>query len=482
VSGGPLVIVGDALLDRDVDGRAERLCPDAPVPVVESTASGTRPGGAALAALLAVRGATAGDGTRTGPVVLVTPLGADPASAEIRRLLGDAVTIVPVPLDGPLQEKTRIRAAGRTLLRVDNDGGKPGPAGEQAAAAIMSAGVVLVSDYGRGITADPLIRDSLAHRAERAPVVWDPHPRGSTPVPGASLVTPNEREALSLAASQGPDAPGTDSDEPYPPGPGVRGAVATASGLLLRWRAQGVAVTLGARGALLARRGQSPLAIPAPPVAAADPCGAGDQFAVAAATALRDGALLSEAVTGAVMAASRYLADGGVERLTTAASASRGSADGPSVSGHPAHSEPGPADHGGLLVATGGCFDVLHAGHVSMLHAARSLGDRLVVCLNSDDSVRRLKGPSRPVNPVGDRATVLRALGCVDDVVVFDEDTPERVLDRLRPAIWVKGGDYDASDLPEADVLRRWNGIALTVPYLDGRSTTRILRSRLADV
>jgi rfaE bifunctional protein nucleotidyltransferase chain/domain len=339
---------------------------------------------------------------------------------------------------------------------------------------------VLVSDYGRGITADPLIRDSLARQAERAPVVWDPHPKGSTPVPGVGLVTPNETEAISLAAGHGSDGPGP--DEPDPPGPGLRAVVATASGLVLRWRARGVAVTLGTRGALLARPGQSPLAIPAPPVAAADPCGAGDQFAVAAATALRDGALLSEAATGAVRAASRYLADGGAERLSTAVTGPRGSADGLPVSGHSAHGERGPADHGSLLVATGGCFDVLHAGHVSMLRAARSLGDRLVVCLNSDDSVRRLKGPGRPVNPAGDRAAVLRALGCVDDVVVFDEDTPERVLDRIRPAIWVKGGDYDGSDLPEAEVLRRWNGIALTVPYLDGRSTTRILRSRHADI
>jgi rfaE bifunctional protein nucleotidyltransferase chain/domain len=127
-----------------------------------------------------------------------------------------------------------------------------------------------------------------------------------------------------------------------------------------------------------------------------------------------------------------------------------------------------------VLVAAGGCFDVLHAGHVSMLRAARALGDGLLVCINSDASVRRLKGPGRPLNPAADRAAVLGALDCVDDVVIFEEDTPERLLGELRPDIWVKGGDYDGRELPEEAVLRRWGGMAVTVPYLDGRSTTRI--------
>ena len=129
---------------------------------------------------------------------------------------------------------------------------------------------------------------------------------------------------------------------------------------------------------------------------------------------------------------------------------------------------------GGVVVAAGGCFDVLHAGHVSMLRAARSLGDCLVVCMNSDESVRRLKGPGRPLNPAADRAAVLAALDCVDRVAVFDEDTPERLLSTFEPAIWVKGGDYDGRELPEAAALRRWGGRVVTVPYLTGRSTSRI--------
>jgi rfaE bifunctional protein nucleotidyltransferase chain/domain len=130
---------------------------------------------------------------------------------------------------------------------------------------------------------------------------------------------------------------------------------------------------------------------------------------------------------------------------------------------------------GGVVVATGGCFDLLHAGHIAALEAARALGDCLIVCLNSDDSVRRLKGPERPLQPQGDRARVLRALTCVDEVVIFDGDTPADVLRQIRPDVWVKGGDYTGADLPEADVLAEWGGEAVIVPYLKGRSTSELV-------
>jgi rfaE bifunctional protein nucleotidyltransferase chain/domain len=129
---------------------------------------------------------------------------------------------------------------------------------------------------------------------------------------------------------------------------------------------------------------------------------------------------------------------------------------------------------GGTVVAAGGCFDVLHAGHVSLLQAARLLGDCLIVCLNSDESVRRLKGEGRPLNPAADRVALLSALHCVDAVLVFEEDTPSAALQRLRPDVWVKGGDYEGQVLPETDLLGSWGGQAVTVPYLAGRSTTRL--------
>jgi rfaE bifunctional protein nucleotidyltransferase chain/domain len=136
---------------------------------------------------------------------------------------------------------------------------------------------------------------------------------------------------------------------------------------------------------------------------------------------------------------------------------------------------------GGTVVATGGCFDLLHAGHIRTLSAAGSMGDCLVVCLNSDRSVRRIKGARRPINGESDRAEVLRSLGCVDAVAVFDEDTPEAILNELRPDVWVKGGDYPSADeLPEARLLRGWGGRTVLVPHHPGRSTT-LLAAALAD-
>ncbi|MEV5243495.1 D-glycero-beta-D-manno-heptose 1-phosphate adenylyltransferase, partial [Streptomyces cinnamoneus] len=135
---------------------------------------------------------------------------------------------------------------------------------------------------------------------------------------------------------------------------------------------------------------------------------------------------------------------------------------------------------GGTVVAAGGCFDLLHAGHVSLLQQARGIGDCLIVCLNSDASVRRRKGAGRPLTTLADRIRVLQALQCVDAVAVFEEDTPEPLLSRLRPHIWVKGGDYAVEQLPEAARLAAWGGQAVLLPYLDGRSST-LLAERAAD-
>jgi rfaE bifunctional protein nucleotidyltransferase chain/domain len=130
---------------------------------------------------------------------------------------------------------------------------------------------------------------------------------------------------------------------------------------------------------------------------------------------------------------------------------------------------------GGRVVATGGCFDLLHAGHVSVLQAARRLGGCLIVLLNSDESVRRLKGPDRPLVEEADRAAVIGALECVDAVAIFDEGTPEAALRRLRPDIFAKGGDYAGIELPERAVLSEWNAEVVVLPYLEGRSTSRLV-------
>jgi D-beta-D-heptose 7-phosphate kinase / D-beta-D-heptose 1-phosphate adenosyltransferase len=453
----PLVVVGDALLDVDLVGTASRLTPDAPVPVVEDVETRERPGGAALAAVIAAA-------ATTREVVLVAPMADDEGADRLRALLDGRVRLVAIPATGGTAVKQRVRVGDHSVVRIDS--GSPvavlGELPAEAAEVIRSAAAVLVADYGRGTTADPAVRAALS--AARGPVVWDPHPRGADPVPSSRLVTPNGAEAARVA---GADVSGT----------GLAAVGARAEALIRHWGVGAVAVTLGAQGALLSYGEGAPMVVPAVPVTGGDPCGAGDSFAAAAALLLADGAVTGEAVAGAVAAASAFVGRGGAS-----------SWDAAPVSvpdeGAPVGVE-GLLDRvrgaGGTVVATGGCFDLLHAGHVATLRAARGLGDCLVVCINSDDSVRRLKGPSRPLVSAPDRARVLEALEFVDAVVVFDEDTPAQVLERLRPDVWAKGGDYAGADLPEAAVLRRWGGQAVVLPYLDGHSTTALVeRSRVS--
>jgi D-beta-D-heptose 7-phosphate kinase / D-beta-D-heptose 1-phosphate adenosyltransferase len=175
------------------------------------------------------------------------------------------------------------------------------------------------------------------------------------------------------------------------------------------------------------------------------------------------------AVTEAVDAATRFVAAGGAVGVSSPAPiGSRGSRDS-------ARNVEAIRRRGGRVVATGGCFDLLHTGHVRLLHQARQLGDALVVLLNSDSSVRALKGPNRPVMAARDRARVLSALECVDEVVIFDELSPEKTLDRLRPDVWVKGGDYTEADLPEADVVRRNGGEVVLLPTVAGYSSSNLI-------
>ncbi|MEU3216702.1 D-glycero-beta-D-manno-heptose 1-phosphate adenylyltransferase [Streptomyces sp. NPDC006971] len=456
----PLVVVGDVLLDRDISGRAERLAPDAPVPVVRDAERTERPGGAALAACLA-----AADGR---DVTLVTALGDDEASCTVRRMLSGRVRLVEVALVGQLACKTRIMAGDRALLRLDDGDGHADRGTSRAQAAIAGAGAVLVSDYGRG-TAD-VLRDALARRATRAPVVWDPHPRGGRPVAGTRLATPSFLEARHFARREaGPgDRPAGPDHGPTP----LRLAAGYARRLLDLWETTSVTVTLGEDGALLSQGG-NPLLVPAPARARGDCCGAGDKFAATAAGRLADGELTELAVREAVEAATRFVADGGAHAAMTTSGAPAGRQPRGSGRAHELVREV--RARSGTVVAAGGCFDLLHAGHVELLQAARRVGDCLVVCVNSDASVRRRKGDGRPVVPAADRVRVLEALDCVDAVVVFDDDTPERLLDELRPDVWAKGGDYALSDLPEAALMESWGGQVVLLPYLDGRSSSRLV-------
>jgi D-beta-D-heptose 7-phosphate kinase/D-beta-D-heptose 1-phosphate adenosyltransferase len=454
----PLLVVGDCLLDRDIEGRVERLSPDAPVPIVEDLSERPRPGGAGLAACLA-----AADGRS---VRLITALARDPGGEQLRALLEElGVEVLDLGLECATPQKVRVRSSGQTLIRLDQGGQRPGAVGgmtEEAGRALLESGGVLVSDYGWGVTAQPELREALAGAAGRGQLMWDPHPKGSVPVPGARLVKPNRSEA----------GAGRDLGD----------VMSRARALRRLWRAEGVAVTLGDEGAVLVTGEKTPLMAPAPRLSVLDPCGAGDRFSSAAAGLLADGRSLEEAVTAAVRTASAFVAAGGASAAKTR------TGDAPAATGRRPAAEGMEAAlavaartraAGGRVVATGGCFDLLHAGHVSVLQSARRLGGCLIVLLNSDDSVRRLKGLERPLVTEADRAAVIGALECVDAVAVFDEPTPEAALRRLRPDLFAKGGDYTGIELPEQAVLAEWGAEVVLLPYLEGRSTSRFIEEMI---
>ncbi|OBI25893.1 PfkB family carbohydrate kinase [Mycobacterium sp. E2238] len=455
----PLVIVGDSILDVDILGSASRLSPEAPVPVVDAERQVQRPGGAGLAALLAAR-------TEAG-VVLITGIAADDAGRRLHDLLVAAgVAVLPLPMTGNTVTKTRIRARGQSMLRVDRGDAAPvdGPLPVEAAQTLARARAICVADYGAGVTALPAMRAALTESASRIPVVWDPHPRGAAPVSGCALVTPNHEEARHFCE------PGTHGDG--------------GEALLRKWGAGAVCITRGAHGARVYGPGTGARHVGIPEgsaTGAADVCGAGDRFAVAAAVALGAGADPVAAVEAAVADAARFVAAGGAAAVSTPVPV-KGSdvlAEGTALE------DPAAVDaialaarlrrDGRVVVATGGCFDLLHTGHIRLLRRARELGDALIVLVNSDASVRALKGAARPVMRDVDRARVLAALACVDGVTIFDGLTPERMLEALRPDIWVKGGDYVAAELPEADVVYRHGGEVVILPTVAGYSSSRLI-------
>ncbi len=456
-----LLIVGDALLDRDVEGASERLSPDAAVPVIDQHRSHARPGGAGLAAILA-----AGDGIE---VTLATALAPDPAGGELARaLLAAGVELIDLGLRGATPEKIRVLDRGRPLLRVDRGGGEPARDPVALAAlrgSVRDADGILVSDYGNGMAGLPAVRWALGERQAGVPLVWDPHPRGPEPLPGAELATPNRDEAGARCGHDGGE---------------LDGAVELAAELVRRWRVASVAVTCGGEGVVLARDGRT--AILAGEQVDGDPCGAGDRFAVAAARLLAAGCDHDLAVSIAAATASRFVAAGGArgidpppapDPLCVVGEEGIGTAP---ISIEPAMRRAAEIRAaGGTVVATGGCFDLLHAGHLRTLRAAARLGDCLIVLLNGDRSVARLKGPGRPLVGELERAELLGALDCVDEVAIFDEETPVEALSLLRPDVWAKGGDHEMERLPEREALSSWGGRVVLLPFLTDRSTTRLI-------
>ncbi|RBO85294.1 PfkB family carbohydrate kinase [Nocardia puris] len=446
--GGHLVVVGDVLADCDWVGEVTRVSPEAPVPVLSAPTRQWRAGGAGMAAVLAAE-----DGWT---VTLIAAWPADKVASRIQGLLRAAgVRLVELGTGGPMPVKVRLRAGGQTLLMVDDTCAAtpisaPGP---QAAAALVDADGVLVADYGRGVVAMPAVRELLAAAVGRVPVVWDPHPAGAAPIPGASVCTPNAAEAAWFTG-----APVRAGD--------LDAVLGQARELRTAFACQHVLVSRGAGGAVLVGPDETaPQVIPAPRRVHGDSCGAGDRLAVALLGGLIRRQIPSAAARDAVAAATAFVAG------------HRGPLPGPR--------RPRTVDalaiaeqvraRGGRVVATGGCFDVLHAGHLTLLESAAAMGDCLIVLLNSDTSVARLKGPARPLISAPDRAAMLSALGCVDAVIVFDEDTPEAAIAALRPDVWVKGGDYVGAELPERAVVEAGGGLVVTGPYRDGVSTSELI-------
>jgi bifunctional ADP-heptose synthase (sugar kinase/adenylyltransferase) len=359
VSGGPLVIIGDALLDIDIHGTISRVTPDGQAPVVDGDEHRERPGGAGLAALLA---AAPGD----HEVVLITGLADDEAGERVAAMLDGLVSVVRLPLDGGTPEKARVMTGDTLLVRLDRGRGRVPPGADlpsRARLALADAEAVLVADYGRGMSGHPEISDLLAELAGRIPVAWDPHPRGGRPLPGVRLVTPNEAEALAFAPPSPPGARGARGDrtaaaagdtsargdgsaaalgdtsargdgsaaalgDTSARGDGSAAVLGDTSGrsdgsaaarraahLVRAWGVSGVAVTLGDRGAVLATGSRPPVMVPAPQVSAPDTCGAGDSFAVAVTRALAGGLPLADAVSHGVHAASSFVAAGAASSI-----------------------------------------------------------------------------------------------------------------------------------------------------------------------
>jgi D-beta-D-heptose 7-phosphate kinase / D-beta-D-heptose 1-phosphate adenosyltransferase len=435
-----IAVVGDLIVDRDVVGHVGRVAGDAPVPIVEQPEERIRPGGAGLAAALAAAGAD---------VALVTAASyADTDRLAVERLRAMGVTVHAARRVSPVPQKIRVRTEDHVMLRVDR-GVRTSTAAAFPIAALEELDrrdAILVSDYG-GEVARTIDHDLLRPRPLR-PLVWDPHRIGAEPVPGA-VVTPNLDEAVAWAGT------GAERDP-------VATASRAAAALADRWRPSAQCITLGRDGALVVEDGHRSLVQGAGPGPVTDACGAGDRFAATLTLGLAAGLRVIDATEMAVEEATAFVRDGH-DGWTRNASGWPGPADAGDVGGRP------------TVVATSGCFDLLHAGHIRMLTSARALGDRLVVFLNDDASVRRTKGPGRPLVPVAERAELLRALAAVDEVHIFGEDTPVRALCEVRPDVFVKGGDYRDVEIPEARAIAAWGGRVVILPYEAGRSTTELI-------
>lgn len=468
--GTMVLCIGDAMLDRFVYGSVDRISPEAPIPVLCVERESAMLGGAGnvVRNLVALGAAPA----------FVSVVGDDPAGREVTRLVGEHEAIDPCIVVEPGRQttiKTRFFAGHQQLLRADRESRSAlddaicGQLLTRVERLLPKAGVVVLSDYGKGVLAAPNAGE-LIRRAKAAgkPVIVDPKGSDYTIYAGATLVTPNRKE---LHEATGMPA---ESDEQV---------VAAARRLIETCGFEAVLVTRSQDGMTLVQADGRIDHLAAEAREVFDVSGAGDTVVATFAAALASGAALPEAAHLANVAAAIV-----VGKVGTAV------AYGDEVVAALHHEDLMLGDckimtagagaeqvdrwrRKGLKVGfTNGCFDLLHPGHVSLLTQARGACDRLVVGLNSDASVQRLKGPTRPVQSEASRATVLSSLATVDLVVIFGEDTPLELITTLRPDVLVKGADYTIDKVVGAAEVQSWGGKVVLADLVNGQSTTNTIR------
>lgn len=456
-----LACVGDLMLDRYVYGDVSRISPEAPIPVLRARRTVAMPGGVGnVARNVAALGGTA----RLGGVV-----GEDAAGAELAALVAGEAGIedfIARSAAAGTIVKTRYVSGGQQLMRLDEEELLAGAFERDDVFSGVSA--VLLSDYAKGVVSDRLIR-SAVWQAQNAgiPVIVDPKGRDFARYGAVDLIKPNASE---LAGATGLPV-GTDAE-----------IEAALEALLAATAAKAVVATRAGKGMSLMRRGEAAQHFPGRAREVFDVSGAGDTSLAALGLALGAGASLEQAVQLAILASGVVVGKSGTAVVTPAelveaeVSQHAGAALAKVTALDDLAVEVEAWRRQGLKVGfTNGCFDVLHRGHVAYLAQARSWCDRLVVALNSDSSVRALKGEGRPVNDLESRAVVIGGLASVDRVTAFDDPTPIRLIERLRPDVLVKGADYTRETVVGADLVESWGGEVRLASFTDGFSTTRTL-------
>jgi D-beta-D-heptose 7-phosphate kinase/D-beta-D-heptose 1-phosphate adenosyltransferase len=455
-----LLVAGDAMLDEYWFGDTARVSPEAPVMVVSTRSGEQRPGGAANVAL----NLTA-LGVKTA---LAAVVGADERGETLRRLLeqqGVQCKLVRSP-SAPTVHKLRVLARSQQLIRLDSERPLDASAGELGAVfaqSLETADAVVLSDYGKGTLAHvgQLIS---ACRAAEVPVLVDPKGTDFERYRGATVLTPNRGEFEAVAGRA------RDEADFLRRGGELRGALDL----------EALLVTRGEQGMTLFRADREPLTLPTRAREVFDVTGAGDTVIALLAAAVAAGSGIEEAAALANLGAGIVVGKIGVATVSRSellhaqhaeGSGGEGVVDLPQLLKLVAEAR----SRGERIVMTNGCFDILHAGHVSYLEEAKSCGDRLIVAVNDDASVRRLKGAGRPINALEDRLAVLAGLAAVDWVVPFAADTPADTIVAVAPDVLVKGGDYRVEQIAGADAVLRGGGEVRILRFKPGRSTSAMI-------